>query len=308
VAGYILHSLGLASCRWLPHSSYVKTHNSPHMAKTAKGSMRKVEVSCVAWIDLLAYGSQISAAGFNPAHEDADAAIQRLERLHQAVSEKANRYFPTLAMNDGIIAYRDLSPRAHSVTFDFLSRSIDLFHHINAIDRDELGHPGARMVVAPGFRVRRILNFEQHLNDGKGKRIKQKLKEGTITPEQAVNEALKARQFFDSTPELQGNFALTRAYLADESGSAAGLGGANCFIDLSLFAALPPDWITFSKTVAWSSRGMAATFGCLNSIDHEAASAVQNKGILDAFEIAKSLSNDQAIEAKLRQERFRIVR
>jgi hypothetical protein len=53
---------------------------------------------------------------------------------------------------------------------------------------------------------------------------------------------------------------------------------------------------------------MAATFGCLNSIDHEAASAVQNKGILDAFEIAKSLSNDQAIEAKLRQECFRIVR
>lgn len=101
---------------------------------------------------------------------------------------------------------------------------------------------------------------------------------------------------------------LSRAYLADESGSAAGLGGANCFINLSLFTALHPSWITFSKTVAWSSRGMATTFGCLNSIDLEAAAAVQAKGILDAFEIAKVLSNDDTIEAKLRQDRFRIVR
>lgn len=278
------------------------------MAKTSKGSMRKIEVSCVAWIDLLAYGSQISASGFNPAHESANSAIHRLDRLHQAVSEKANRYFPTLAMNDGIIAYRDLSPRSHSVTYDFLSRSIDLFQHVNNIDMNELGHPGARMVVAPGFRVRRTLSFEKHLNEGRGKRIKQKLREGTITPEQAVNEALKARQFFDSTPELQGNFALTRAYLADESGSAAGLGGANCFIDLSLFSNPHPDWIAFSKTIEWSSRGMAATFGCLEKLDHEKASAVQSKGILDAFEIAKTLSDDPDIETKLRQEQFRIVR
>jgi hypothetical protein len=278
------------------------------MVKTAKGSMRKVEVSCVAWIDLLGYGSQISASGFNPVSEDATIAIQRLERLHQAVSEKAGRYFPTLAMNDGVIAYRDLSPRTHQVTFDFLCKSIDLFQYINAIDQGELGHPGARMVIAPGFRVRRTLNFEKHLNDGKGKRIKEKLKDGTITPEQAVNEALKARQYFDATPELQGNFALTRAYLADESGSAAGLGGANCFIDLSLFSSPHPDWIVFSKAVEWSSRGMAATFGCLTSIDLKAASGVQNRGVLDAFEIAKALSNDHEIEEKLRHERFRIVR
>lgn len=41
-------------------------------------------------------------------------------------------------------------------------------------------------------------------------------------------------------------------------------------------------------------------FFCLNSIDLEAAAAVQAKGILDAFEIAKVLSNDDTIEAKLR--------
>lgn len=278
------------------------------MAKTAKGSMRKVEVACVAWIDLLGYGSQISQSGFNPAHEAAAAAIHRLDRFHTAVSEKANRYLPTLAMNDGVIAFRDLSPRSHSVTYDFLRRSVDLFHHVNRIDQEELSHPGARMVIAPGFRVRRTLSFEQYLNDGKAKRIKERLRDGTITPEQAINEALKVRQFFDAAPELQGNFALTRAYLADESGSKAGLGGANCFIDLSLFATQLPEWITFSKTVEWESRGMEAQFGCLAHLDHDAAGRVQSKGILSAFDIAKTLSNDHEIEAVLRQERFRIVR
>jgi len=278
------------------------------MAKTAKGSMRKVEIACVAWIDLLGYGGQISQSGFNPAHETAAEAIHRLDRFHTAVSEKANRYFPTLAMNDGVIAYRDLSPRAHSVTYDFLRRSIDLFYHVNKVDRDELSHPGARMVIAPGFRVRRMHSFEQHLNDGKGKLIKAKLREGNITPEQAINEALKARQYFDAVPELQGNFALTRAYLADESGKDAGLGGPNCFIDLSLFSNPLPTWITFSRTIDWESRGMQAQFGCLTDLNHEAAGRVQNEGILSAFDVAKSLSNDHEIEAKLRQERFRIVR
>lgn len=141
-----------------------------------------------------------------------------------------------------------------------------------------------------------------------GKRIKERLRDGTITPEQAINEALKVRQYFDAAPELQGNFALTRAYLADESGSKAGLGGANCFIDLSLFATPIPEWITFSKTVDWESRGMKAQFGSLTHLDHEAAGRVQSKGVLSAFDIAKTLSNDHEIEAVLRQERFRIVR
>jgi len=278
------------------------------MAKTSKGSMRKVEVSCVAWIDLLGYGSQIAASGFNPADKRAEAAIHRLDRLHQAVSMKANRYLPTLAMNDGIIAYRDLSPRTHSVTYDFLCRSIELFEVVNEVDKSELGHPGARMVIAPGFRVRRELNFDSHLNDGKGKRIKEKVTSGKISAEQAVNEALKARQFFDATPELQGNFALTRAYLADESGSAAGLGGANCFIDLNLFSIPTPNWISFSKVVEWSSRGMATSFGCLDKIDRERAIAEKCKGILDAFEVAKSLSNDNEIEQKLRKTTICLVR
>lgn len=262
----------------------------------------------MAWIDLLGYGSQIGASGFNPAHETAGAAIRRLDSFHQAVSEKAGRYLPTVAMNDGVVAYRDLSPRGASVTYDFLSRAVDLFHHVNRVDQDGSNAPGARMVVAAGFRVRRILQFEQILNEGKGKKIKQKLKEGTITSEQAINEALKARQFFDSTPELQGNFALTRAYLADESGKAAGLGGPNCFIDLTLFSVPCPDWITFSKVIDWSCRGMSTKFGCLESLDRKKAGIDKYNGILNAFEVAEVLSNDETIENNLRRRRIRLSR
>lgn len=266
--------------------------------------MRKIEVACVAWIDLLGYGSQISAAGFNPSNQLAIEAIERLDRLHQAVSEKASRHFPTLAMNDGIIAYRDLSPRTRSVTFDFLSRCIDLFNHVNHIDQNELKHPGARMVIAPGFRVRRNLSFDQLLNEGKGKVIKDKLKAGIISAEQAINEALKTRQYYDSVPELQGNFALTKAYLADESGAKAGLGGPNCYIDLSLFDEPLPEWISFSKRVDWSSRGMSATFGCLESLEKDISASVSHIGILDAFEVAKRIGFDPDIEAKLKGTRI----
>lgn len=278
------------------------------MARTAKGSMRKVEVSCVAWVDLLGYGSLIKESGFNPANKNANVAIERLDRLHQCVSELSNRYLPTLAMNDGIIVFRDLSPRSHNVTYDFLTRCVDLFNRINQVDIKELGHPGARMVVSPGFRVRRNLSFETHLFEGRGRRIKEKFVAGEISAEQAINEALKARQYFDSTPELQGNFALTRAYLAESSGSKAGFSGANCFIDLSLFSSPKPEWISFSKIVPWSTDGIDAEFGCLESIDKIKARKTRNAGVLDAFDVAINLSKDTEIEKKLRSQRFNITR
>ncbi|MEN4139712.1 hypothetical protein [Serratia marcescens] len=278
------------------------------MAKTAKGSIRKVEISCVAWIDLLGYGALIKESGFNPANKSADVAIKRLDRLHQCVSKLSNRYLPTLAMNDGIIVYRDLSPRTHNVTYDFLTRCIDLFNHINEIDIGELGHPGARMVISPGFRIRRNLNFNSYLFEGKGRRIKDKFAAGEISAEQAINEALMSRQYFDSNPELQGNFALTRAYLAESSGSKAGFSGANCFIDLSLFSSPNPKWINFSKIIPWSIDGIDAEFGCLESIDRIGAGKARHAGILDAFDIAVNLSKDKEIEKKLRSQRFVVTR
>ena len=40
--------------------------------KAAKGSMRKIEVACASWVDLLGYGLMLEEARFDPTHPSAD--------------------------------------------------------------------------------------------------------------------------------------------------------------------------------------------------------------------------------------------
>jgi len=207
-------------------------------------------------------------------------------------------------MNDGAVAYRDMSPRAKSVTFDFLRRSLELFHEVNRLDKFENSFPGARMVITPGFRVRRELDFDQLLNQGKGKKIKEKFKEGAIDGNQAINEALKVRGYSDSNPELQANFAMAKAFIAESSGTKAGLSGASCFVDLAIFESILPEWIVFSEFIEWEKKGMFATFGRFESINIKVASKNQYAGILDAFEIAENIGKSQEIVNKLKRSRL----
>ena len=108
------------------------------------------QVAIVCWIDLLGYGAMLAEAGFNPLHGKASEALQRLRRFHQIVASHSFRLFPTLVMNDGAVAYRDLSLRSRGPTYDFLTRAWKLFKHIK---EDENGHgfPGARAVLAVDF-------------------------------------------------------------------------------------------------------------------------------------------------------------
>src|SRR5581483_4816256 len=110
------------------------------------------QTSAACWIDLLGYGAMIAEAEFNPLHIKAKAALTRLRRFHAIVAGHSGRYFPTLVMNDGAVAYRDLSMRTRSVTHDFLVRAWSLFQEIKKAEAAE-GHPGARMVLATGFRM-----------------------------------------------------------------------------------------------------------------------------------------------------------
>lgn len=276
--------------------------------KTAKGSMRKIEVSCASWIDLLGYGSMLEEAHFDPTHPSATAALERTSNFHDVVSERSCRYLPTFVMNDGAVAYRDMSPRAKTVTYDFLSRSIELFNEVNRIDKTENGHPGARMVIAPGFRVRREIDFDPLLHQGKGKRIKEKFDEGSIDANQAVNAALKVRSYSDSTPELQANFAMAKAFIAESCGSNAGLSGASCFIDLSIFESQLPEWIVFSEFINWQGKGMSATFGRFESINNNLAAKNGHAGILDAFEIAEAIGTSEEVVSKLRESKVTNLR
>lgn len=270
--------------------------------RTAKGQVRKYETCCVAWLDLLGYGTQLREVDYDPTEPKAVSALERLHAFHVVIGQHSCRLLPSLVLNDGAIFFRDLSPRSRSVTWDFLKRCIALFEAVR--DREfERELPGARMVIGAGFRVRRE-GVSRSANDELGNVILKKLERSEISAVQAVKEALYSRPHFDILPEIQANFALTKAYLADLSGKDGGLPGANCYIDLSMFRDPVPPWITFSRTIAWSYRGMAAEFGQLSSYDHKLAAKVRGEGTLDGWQVAKCLSRSEDVLSRLRKARL----
>jgi hypothetical protein len=92
-----------------------------------------------------------------------------------------------------------------------------------------------------------------------------------------------------AVPQLQANFAFTKAYLADQAGGRAGFQGPNCFVDSTLFTSPPPTWLAIDATVDWSAEGMSGRSYRVKRLDHQAAGAIKHTGIRDALEISKSL-------------------
>ncbi len=254
----------------------------------AKGKRETFEAAAVAWIDLLGYGSMLRDASFDPRDKRALDAVERLRLFHRTITKHAHRLFPVTAMNDGAVLYRDLSPRAVSVTFDFLQRAIAVHARVNQLEHDR-GFPGARMVVATGVRMRVSgqVKSQGHLDN-----ILLRLKEREIDAVRAGHEAFRARPIAGIVPELQANFAFTKAFLADHSGSKAGLAGPASFVDMSLFADPPPSWIRFRRLVEWSTPGMSARFGEVEGIDGAAAGAARYAGLLDTASLLRPFVPD----------------
>jgi len=132
-------------------------------------------------------------------------------------------------MNDGAVAYRDLSLRTNSVTHEFIVNSWEMF---TAIKNAELaaGHPGPRMIIAAGFRMRgrraRIDQTAGHFGD-----LMARYQAKKISAAQAITEASRITRSLDVIPQLQANFAFTKAYVAESEGKAGGFAGPNCFVD-----------------------------------------------------------------------------
>jgi hypothetical protein len=258
------------------------------------------QVAIVCWIDLLGYGAMLAEAGFNPLHGKASEALQRLRRFHQIVASHSFRLFPTLVMNDGAVAYRDLSLRSRGPTYDFLTRAWKLFKHIK---EDENGHgfPGARAVLAVGFRMRgRRAGHDASASHFKS--LMKRYQNGEIRAEQAMQEASRIRQSFDIIPQLQANFAFSKAFVAESSGTRNGLRGAKFFVDLTIFNATMPSWVVAEKTVEWSDERlhMSASFAPIIEFSQSKHASGGPLGIRDGLQIAQQLSQNPDVLAGLR--------
>lgn len=265
-------------------------------------------ISVACWVDLLGYGSQISKGNFNPLHPESAKAISRLRRFHRIVAECSLRRFPTLVMNDGAVAYRDLSYRTRWVTYEFLQDSWKMFNAINVAEKNA-GEPGARMVIAAGFRVRGRASGNKDVAI-QFKDIVTKYSTGKLTLERALGAASQVRSSFDIIPKLQGNFAFTKAYVAEQGGKSEGFKGPNIYVDLSLFKVPAPEWLHIGKPFKWENQrlNLEATFAQLLSLPHgrEVVSTADGpieggpEGVRSGIEVARVLAGDDDVLRALR--------
>ena len=260
-----------------------------------RGANLSFPVAAACWVDLLGYGEMIAKGAYCPTKQSAVRATKRLRQFHEAVASKSMRHFPTLVMNDGAVVYRDLSFRNKSVTFDFLNRCWDLFLTIQKYDR---GNPGARMVIAAGFRVRgRRSGLDA--TAGQFKSLLDRYKNGYLDANQALHEAVRIKPVFDVIPQLQANYAFTKAYVAEQGGSRSGLGGPRCYVDRIFFEDTLPSWMEVDREIDWKNERLKlqATFLQIRSVNHPTN---VHAGVRDALTIATRLTGDPNILRQLR--------
>lgn len=233
----------------------------------------------------------MSAAGFNPLHPSAKSAINRL------VSEQSRRRFPTLVMNDGAAAYCDLELRSNERTFEFLCRAWTLHSKIMA-EEAVTGDPGVRMVIAAGFRM---LGRRAGL-DERGRQVRdilERFDDGKITLAQAIAQGERLSTTYDVVPQLQANFAFTKAYLAEQAGTSGGFNGARCFVETALFAS-PIHSLALEDRIFWTHPRLAisgefAPISAFTGLPDEDAPS----GIRTGLEIGIHLTQDPNLLSSL---------
>jgi hypothetical protein len=224
-----------------------------------------VAIAC--WMDLLGYGGTIDEGGFDPAHPSARKPLSRLYAFQRIVSKNSSGGLPTLVMNDGAVAYSNVENIRSDKVWRFIERCWTLYNEATAVDA-RAGGPGLRAVIAVGLRAkgsnRGIIAQEDALTA-----IIDSLARGEIDRDTAVAEARKVRRVFDIVPQLQANFAFTRAYEAESAGSKAGLPGPNLFLDEAVFAQGTPPWIRTGASVPWrpTKTSLSTSFVPLAEID-----------------------------------------
>jgi len=262
----------------------------------AKSSSLPFQVAAACWVDLLGYGEMIGAAELNPANPKAKEAIERLRIFHGVVAQHSGRYYRTLVLNDGAVAHRDLSLRGSSVTYDFFARSFRMFEAIQMAEHSH-GWPGARMVLAAGFRAkgsRRAIDLKASQLES----ILARLKNREITAEQAVREAATIERYFDVLPQLQANFAFTKAYAADSAGRKGGFEGARFYVENAIFDTVEgPSWITTGNPVHFQKPHLSidTTFLPVSELSPPSCTSAATPGMRDGLQIAEAIAPNHSV-------------
>ncbi|MDC7242092.1 MAG: hypothetical protein PQJ50_17190 [Spirochaetales bacterium] len=269
-------------------------NNNP---KRAKGRRYPIEISCVAWIDLLGYGSMLEKGNFDPSSDKTFDAVSRLRDFHSILHKEVKQLFPIFIMNDGACIYRDLNPRTSSVTNEYIKNCINLFNKVNENEKNA-NYPGARMVIASGPRIRSDSNepiVNTHIDS-----ILSRYENSEIPAKQAIYEAFSARSRYGVISELQANFAFTRAYLAETGGSEKGFAGRNCFIDERILKNTNILGIDLNSAIYFNERNLNTNFHKINEFN---ICNLADNDFNNGYEICELLGLDFKYDKYLKVER-----
>lgn len=233
------------------------------MAVRSGPSTARPVVTLAFWLDLLGYGCMLNKARFDPTCREASSAIERLRRFQEVVANHSLTVFPTLVINDGAVAYRDTQLKATDRILPFIDRCWNLFQDASQADL-QLGGVGLRGVLAAGLRAKGSNRGILAQNEALTKIIRD-LADGLTTKEQAIELASRVQRVSDVVPQLQANFAFSRAYLAEQGASEGKLEGSRFYLETSVFREGVPDWMLTGAPVHWKPASsklstLAATF------------------------------------------------
>ena len=156
------------------------------------------------------------------------------------------------------------------------------------------------MVVACGFRMRGSRAGQEEAS-GHFASILERLHDRRIDFQEALREAANIRRFSDIVPQLQANFAFTKAYLAEQAGAKGGFAGSQCFVDLAIFKATP-EWVVLSKPFDWHHHklNLQAHFAAVSSVLETRRTEGVPPELRTGLQIAAHLTSDPQILSTLR--------
>ncbi len=212
-------------------------------------------VSLAFWLDLRGYGAMLNHSSFDPTCESAKVAINRLRRFQAVVAKHSRTTFPTLVINDGAVAYRDIGMTRRDRALPFIERCWALFHEATIADAEDGRDGNLRGVLATGLRAkgsdRGILAQNAAITQ-----IIDDLAAHRISAEEAKQAAWRVRRVHDIVPQLQANFAFSRAYTAEQGGKtdAAKLTGPRFYLETRILRDGVPPWMQSGEKIDWEPQ------------------------------------------------------
>ena len=109
-------------------------------------------------------------------------------------------------------------------------------------------------------------NLHKIIAKERAERLISKITDGQIKVEEAIYQACNYTDYCNGVNALQANFAFTKSFLAEESGTKGGLPGNNIYIDMSVFNKENLKCLNIAEPFIWKEcPGLETVFAKVNA-------------------------------------------